>query len=176
MITKIYEEKKLCLEMKLHYHGIGIEFFVYTATYKFITNSPLVTTKRIVKRYLIHRTKLMSYFQEIRSSEVITEEESSKMKLNKRKLASQGSFKKAKEQAKMSIDGTSSKISGATPSSWNSCNHNDKKKLDVVCKGSGRRSSSIRRHRRPKKAKFPVGFVALNADYHYPNSHPPRHN
>ncbi|XP_010678404.1 uncharacterized protein LOC104893960 [Beta vulgaris subsp. vulgaris] len=88
--------------------------------------------------------------KEIRSSEVITEEESSKMKLDKRKLASQGSFKKAKEQAKMSIDGTSSKISGRNTEASRRIQYSEAKCEDKNSKGSTKEMKNLSNSRKQK--------------------------
>ncbi|XP_021757160.1 uncharacterized protein LOC110722203 [Chenopodium quinoa] len=132
-----------------------------------------ITRNEIVEAKEIHQTIAT---KEIKSIPIILEEEGNKMMLNGRKLASKDELKKekanTKEQAKMAVDSRSSKISGATSSSWkSSCNNKGKKrrKMDVICNQSVRNIPK-------KKAKFPVGFVALSADYHFPNSHPPRHN
>ena len=67
------------------------------------------------------------------------------------------------------------KKSGAKPcSSWkSSCNHIGKTKLNVMlCKPSCNNPKT-----KPNNpSKLPIGFVALSADYHFPNPHPPHHN
>lgn len=68
------------------------------------------------------------------------------------------------------IDEEASKISGAAHKG--KCSHKGKRKLNIKRKTSGR--GSIHHHMRIRVEMS--SFVALNADYHAPKSHPPKNN
>jgi len=86
--------------------------------------------------------------------------ENNDMKLKGRKLGRKGGHEgeRAREGGKGS---------GANPSDMRNCNHKGKGKSNHIL---------LCRQSKTNKMNGAAGFVALSADYHYPNSHPPRHN
>uniref|UniRef100_A0A2N9F4J5 BURP domain-containing protein n=1 Tax=Fagus sylvatica TaxID=28930 RepID=A0A2N9F4J5_FAGSY len=85
-------------------------------------------------------------------------------KLRGRKMMIKRALGMVKEE---SLIGDNSKIKGAAHSVVN-CNHEGKGVLNVNCK-------LRKRGPKPMGVKM-AGFVAFNADYHVPKSHPPKNN
>lgn len=82
-----------------------------------------------------------------------------------RKMMKRRVLLKETAKAKEMANERASKISGATHSVGN-CSHKGKRKMNIECRST---------HPHMKRFKM-SSFVALNADYHPPKSHPPSHN